>query len=76
MSKESTSTISVAGNQIDIEITQGPARNWQASALEMARDAAKAAGLEWLDCSVFVKLPEPGRCFTKKPGYTNLIAHG
>lgn len=71
-----TSSVTVSGNQIDIEITHGPAHNWQARAERLGRDAANTAGLDWKDCAVFVKLPERGRCFTKQPGFVSLGAHG
>lgn len=61
---------------IEIEIkTQDPNR-WQSVATRKAREACSAAGIEWIDADVLVKLPERGRCMTKKPGFTSLTAHG
>lgn len=62
---------------LNIEIVSGtPSKKWLQVAERKAREAAAARGVEWVDAKVFVALPEPGRCFTKEPGFTTLSAHG
>jgi hypothetical protein len=63
--------------RIEVAVDAGvPSRDWLRVATQIARAAAAAAGVEWLDADIFVSLPEPGRCFTKSPGRTALVAHG
>lgn len=63
--------------RIEVAVDSGvPSRDWLRVATQIARAAATTAGVEWLDADVFVSLPEPGRCFTKPPGRTALVAHG
>lgn len=61
---------------IEINLTHGDSSQWLKVATRMARKACDDAGVEWIDADVLVRLPERGRCMTKKPGYTSLQAHG
>lgn len=61
---------------IEINLTHGDPGNWLEVAILEAREACAAAGVDWIDADVLVRLPERGRYMTKKPGYTNLQAHG
>lgn len=63
--------------RIEVAVAAGvPSRDWLRVATKNAVAAASEKGIEWLDADVFVRLPEPGRCYTKSPGYTALCAHG
>lgn len=53
-----------------------PSTDWLRVASKRARAAADARGIAWESADVFVQLPERGRCFTKSPGRTALVAHG
>lgn len=46
------------------------------SAEKLARSIAKQRGVDYVDCNVFVKLPERGRYLIKNSGYTQLCAGG
>lgn len=62
--------------QIEITIKPGtPSSDWAYVANKRARQAAKDAGIQWVDAEVYVALPEGERCMTKAPGYTSLVAH-
>lgn len=63
--------------KIEITIKSGtPSSQWLKVANRQARDAVKAAGIEWASAEVYVHLPEAGRCMTKAAGFQNLVAHG
>lgn len=66
----------VVMSKIEITLNPTPSHLWAKSAEKRAREAAAAAGVEWIDADVLVILPEPGRCLTKSPGRTSLIANG
>lgn len=61
---------------ITIEIKTENPNQRHSVATRKAREACAAAGVEWIDADVMVKLPEQGRCMTKAPGFTSLTAHG
>ena len=63
-------------NRIEITITDKNSQNWARQAEKMARAEAKARGIDYRDCEVFVTLPEPGRCMKKSAGYLSMQAHG
>lgn len=63
-------------NKIEIVLNPTPSNLWARSAEKKAREAAAAAGIEWIDADVLVILPERGRCLTKAPGFTVLTANG
>lgn len=63
-------------NKIEITLNPTPSHLWAKSAEKKAREAAAAAGVEWIDADVLVILPERGRCMTKAPGFTSLSANG
>ena len=59
--------------QIRVE-TKDP-NKWLAEATAKAKKLAGNPD-DYLGASVFVFLPERGRCFTKKAGSLTLVAHG
>ena len=64
-------------NKIEVTVSASvPSQNWHRVASKLAREAAAAKGIAWEDADVVVALPEHGRCFTKSPGRTALVAHG
>lgn len=62
--------------KIEITLNPMPPHLWVKSAEKKAREAAAAAGIQWIDADVLVILPERGRCLTKAPGFTSLSANG
>ena len=61
---------------ITIKITSKDSNKWLSIATQKAKEKAKKEGVAWIDADVYVELPERGRCFTKKPGFTTLGAFG
>lgn len=62
---------------IDIKLSASvPAARWQIVAMREARKQAKAIGLDWAECTVFVQLPERCRCFVKYRGVDGFTAYG
>lgn len=41
-----------------------------------ARRLCEENGVDWKNANVFAQHGEPGRCYTKQPGYITLGAHG
>ena len=58
---------------IKFEIKTKDSTKWLKEATEKAK---QLAGDNYLAVDVFVKLPEPGRCFTKSAGSLAMVAHG
>jgi len=63
--------------QINIEIERGVHSNdWLKVATRRARTQAEQIGVEWTAATVFVKLPEAGRCMVKRAGDQGFTAYG
>lgn len=64
-------------NKINIEIERGVYKNdWQKVATRRAKIQAEKLNIQWDDAEVFVKLPEFGRCMTKRAGDQSFYAYG
>lgn len=62
---------------VEIRIEKSvPSADWLRVATKRAKANLRDRGGDWLDSTVTVILPEPGRCFTKASGQSSLIAHG
>lgn len=51
-------------------------KDWEKRALKLIKAEAEKLGTTFEACEAFVKLPEAGRCFTKRAGDRGLTAHG
>ena len=60
---------------LQIRVETKDANKWLAEATAKAKKLAGRTE-DYLSASVFVFLPERGRCFTKKAGSLTLVAHG
>ena len=57
---------------LHIEITSAQVSNVNRA----MSNAVKALGLRVVDAGCVITCPEPGRCWTKRPGQTSVTAYG
>ena len=57
---------------ISVVSTGNRGRDIQAAAVAYCREN----GIEWKSAEVFADHGERGRCYTKSPGYSQMVAHG
>ena len=60
---------------ITIKITSKDSNKWLSIATQKAKEKSEERRVAWIDADVYVELPERGRCFIKKPGFTTMGAY-
>ncbi len=63
------------GHHWRFRIRCGP-KYWHSIATQMLREICEREGIEWADISATIRLPEPGRIFTKSRGDKAIHSHG